>query len=100
MREEFSRGMSRAITAGDRTPAFILNFGTIRVDFSYLSGSDSAPSLCLDFGLFARGHPDRDLWVYRFLLRGGIFGGSRKLPVRRIVSCHMAGPVTAGGGAL
>ena len=28
VREEFSRGMSRAITAGDRTPAVILHFRT------------------------------------------------------------------------
>ena len=27
----------------------------------HLKGSDSAPSLCRDFGLLARGHPDSDL---------------------------------------
>lgn len=29
--------------------------------FTHLRGSDSAPSLCLDLGLLARGHPERDL---------------------------------------
>ena len=32
-----------------------------KINNSHLKGSASAPSLGLDLGLLARGHPDRDL---------------------------------------
>ena len=37
-----------------------------------LKGSDSAPSLCLDFGLLARGHPDRDLAMFKVSQPGNL----------------------------
>ena len=32
-----------------------------------LKGSDSAPSLCLNFGLLAPGQPDSDLQMFKFM---------------------------------
>ena len=63
MRQEFARGMTGAITAWYWAPGvfLVLRVAIISQLFAHLRGSDSAPSLCLDLGLLARGHPDRDL---------------------------------------
>ena len=49
----------------------IVNGKTIKKNRN-LKGSDSAPSLCLDFGLLARGHPDRDLAMFKVSQPGNL----------------------------
>ena len=101
MRQEFARGMTGAITAWYWAPAVCSvqywELSSCQMS-AHLRGSDSAPSLCLDLGLLARGHPDRDLtrvpWEN---LRENIVWYS---PVRGIVTRGVTWPVTAGGGAL
>ena len=74
-------GVARAVAARDRTSEYfwdhnkakIVKVGNYKakidvtkIELNHLKGSDSAPSLCRDFGLLALGQPERDLVEFYF----------------------------------